>query len=502
MRLAAPRRAFDWVRTSLPLLVLGVCSELIYLLYFVRQFPLLRFYRQSLSLGLIAGESPRAAATFIGEFALLFLLAGLAWRQVHNCQNRTAPWLVLGFGAVFAATMTFMYPATYLDLYMYISGSWLMVHYHRNPLLVPVAHYPHDPLFAYAARFPPDFTVQYGPLGVVLDAMPTMLVGQNLLASLILLKVMFSAMALVSAFLIYRVVERLHPGRAVGGALLVAWNPLIVFQISGYGHNDAAAMVLALLALLSATHGERILGPVLLAASALVKFSTGLLIPLLLAYCVARVPRGRRQVAYLVSVVLVVSVVVVVVYAPFWQGTPTLRKPLTDVERYYTGSFAAAVSAPFSSVLPAVQARLAGRLLFIPFYVYTIWLASRSLLGLLRGCYIAMLLFLALGAGSVEAWYFVWTCMLAATVPLLADSLSAFALGFTAMVSVAADNFLWPWLAEAHAGAAFLGLTNTVSYLITFTVPLLLFVLLLYRSPGLGTTKETQGSDPATIAPG
>src|SRR5712692_839688 len=106
------------LRTHYRFILLGITLELLYVLYFVRQFPLLRYYSGPyVDMGHITGHSHGAFWTFILIFAALFGLFGLAWRQVGAGSDRNLLWLILTLGALFGVTMTFVYPITANDIF-------------------------------------------------------------------------------------------------------------------------------------------------------------------------------------------------------------------------------------------------------------------------------------------------------------------------------------------------------------------------------------------------
>jgi len=57
------------------------CSELVYLAYFLRQFPLLQWYRHDVDMANITGHSHWGMIGFISATVELFALFGLLQRQ-------------------------------------------------------------------------------------------------------------------------------------------------------------------------------------------------------------------------------------------------------------------------------------------------------------------------------------------------------------------------------------------------------------------------------------
>lgn len=470
--------ALAFVRAHLALVTLGVLSELVYLLYFLRQFPLVRYYQVDIDMGTIMQHTHLAFVGYIAAMTILFVCAGLAWREVRDTRDRSVLWFVLGFGAVFCVTMVFVYQVTAIDIFAYIDQSLIMVQYHQNPIFVaPIQHLPQDSLMALSDGWSGNGS-PYGPLGIVIDALPTFVVGRNLLASLILLKLMFSGMALAGAYLVYQIVARTSPAHAVAGALFVAWNPLVMFEVGANGHNDIAMVLFLLLAVLSLVENDLVFAVLLLVASALVKYVTGLLIPLFLVYGITRQPTIAKRVTFLATVALASLALTAGAFLPFWEGTTTVTRLLTQDQRYLE-SFSSVVgySHQLTPLFPDVSlktATLIGRILFVPCYAYTLWLSTRRLPDLLRALFLALFFFILLGSTNFLQWYALWPVLLAATIPRPLERLAAFLMAYGTEISAAFYGYVWVWFGVTSKGFA---VVNDLAYLIAFVPAAVLLAL-------------------------
>jgi len=448
----------------LPMLLAGAACELIYLFYFVRGFPLLQYYHGLFDLGGITGRSHQGFAAFTAMVGLLYILFGFAWWKTVNLTGRCTLWTILGFGGLFALTMTFVYPITAIDVFAYIDQSLILLQYHANPMVVPPSHYSFDPLMALSGGWS-GAAAPYGPLGILIDALPTVLAGRNLLANLILLKLMFSAMVVAEAYLVYKVMAHLAPKWALSGALFVAWNPLVVFEYSANAHNDIAMMLFFSVATLFLANGRLKLAVVALTASALVKYASIILMPLFFVYLMTRKSLLRRRLIGAAGALSAGLALVAVAYAPFWDGPRVVGQLLSQNNRYLD-SFSSVVASDFSASFTADRAAMLGRILFLPFYAYALQLSTKRLPDLLRGCYVAMFFFLALAATTFETWYAIWVILPAALVPGVVGQVSILLFACGATLSAAVYAFLWPWLGVSNpAGFA---LANRAAYLMTF----------------------------------
>jgi hypothetical protein len=479
-----------------PLVVLGVASELVYLVYFVGQFPLLRYYRRDTDLGTITGHGHGAFVLFVAMICLLFVFFGGAIWQTRWVDDRALK-VVLGFGAAFAVTAIFVYPLTATDLFSYLGQSWVWVHYQQNPIFTPPARFPHDPLMPLSDGYE-RFGTPYGPLGIVIDAIPAVVVGNRLLASLLLLKGLFSAMALGCAYLSYRILREVRAPLAVSGALVVAWNPLVIVEVSVNGHNDIAMMVLVLLGLLLAVRQRLVLGPVVLSAACMVKYGAAFLIPLVLAYAVRRQKTWDDRVFYVGSVAAWAFAVVVVSYLPFWEGTGTVSSLLSQSERS-VNSLSSVLASMRTGTLAVDRTAVVGWVLFAALYAYLLWDGTVDSRRLLLACFVGMFGFLALAASNVEVWYLIWPAVLAAATPALAARACAVIFSLGAELSVVVFGYVFVWL---NLDLGTIPRLNAVTYVMTF-LPAAVVLGLAWMSAGqttgghwwrdMGTVGSTSG---------
>jgi hypothetical protein len=460
------------------LLLLGSGCEVVYLC-FAWVYPLPRYYQVDNDMAGFTGHSGFAFVALLSAFSVLFLLFGLACWGVGMMDDGRRLRLVLGFGALFALTMTLVYPITAIDVFGYVAESVILTQYHQNPISTPPSHFPNDPIMGLTGSWAGG-GAPYGPLGIIIDAVPSLVAQHSLLANLILLKLMFSAMALLSAVLAYRILRCVAPAWALRGAVLIAWNPLVPFQASANGHNDIAMMFLVVLGLFALAKDRLLVGVILVAASALVKFATVLLLPLVIVYAIAQQPSWPRRVILAVEAIAAALAVAIVLYAPFWFGLATFSRTLQENGRHIE-SFSSVMSILFPAQLTVDQATMWGRFLFLPVYVLSLWLAAHRFADFMRGCFLTMFFFLAIGSGTFEVWYVVWPTVIAAATPWPAAWLCVALLGYGASQSAALYNWVWPWLGLDNPGS--FPLVNNVSYIISF-VPATLTLLgsMLWRA--------------------
>ncbi len=479
-------KALSFLRSRLLLVTLGVSCEALYILYFVRLFPLLQYYSALHDITAMVGRTHAAFLTYIVIFSILFTFFGFAWWETRRYNDRPTLYLILGFGGLFALTMAFVYPITAIDVYNYIAQSLVLVQYHANPITVPAATYAsHDPFITSVGQWT-YYGAPYGPLGLIIDALPTLIAGRNLLANLLLIKMIFSSMLIIEAFLVYKILTRIAPKIALAGALFIAWNPYALSEFSANSHNDIAMMLFVLLATLALVYNRLLLAFVLITASALVKFVTLPVLPMFLLYGIVHQPTKRKRMTYLALAILSATVLVIVIYGPFWDGPKTLDRVLFQ-DQLYEASFSTLLTDISSGQITLESAKLLGRVLFGISSLCALFLSRKDLPSMLCGCFIILFALLALWMTNFEIWYAIWPVMFAVLLPNTMVTVSMFILLYAASLKEAFDYFLLGWLGYTDSSFA---LRNSTTYIFIFIPSALIFFCLILRKIAYITSRD------------
>src|SRR5262249_40394506 len=113
-------------------------------------------------------------------------------------------------------------------------------------------------------------------------------------------------------------------GDGVRPLLLYAWNPLILIEAAGSGHNDVVMVTYALAGLLLFARGHPLLGLAVIVYSVPVKYLTGVLALLLLVYWASRQANWREAAAMVGRVGITGAAIIGALYLPFWRGPETV----------------------------------------------------------------------------------------------------------------------------------------------------------------------------------
>lgn len=353
---AAVRRWRPAVRGRLIVAALG--SGLIYGLYLaVVAFLPYGLDRPNLYLFDRLGYGGGAPALYAAAVIGLFVFAAMAWEATGDVGRGTAPpsweehqrrpggappsrdddrrlllW-ALAPPVVFALMLTLTQPLTSRDLFHYIMEGRVLGTHAANPYLFPPAAFPRDPLLPYTNWTWANYTSPYGPLWLALGAGLTLLAGDNLFWSVIGFKLVALVGFLACGALVWAILRRL--GRSpLPGTVLWLWNPLVLLEFPGAGHNDVLMLAGMLLGVWLVLAGRPRSALVALTVAALVKYVALPLLPLVVWHYLRPLPgwwaRARRgaQLLWLPGLLFAGAL------APFWVGPSTLG-PLNESAHYY-----------------------------------------------------------------------------------------------------------------------------------------------------------------------
>lgn len=457
------------------LIIAGISCELFYFFYLLRQFSLQHYYPALTEMGIITRTSQAGFLEFILVFSALFALSALAWWKARCLDSRGMLWLILGFGGIFVFTTIFVYPINAIDVFNYIAESIVLLNYHANPMLVSLSQYPRDPLVGLTAGWG-KYPAAYGPIGLCIDAIPTLFLGRNVLVSLVCLKVIFSAALLVEAFVVYKILMRVGPKFALSGALALAWNPFAILEYSANSHNDIIMVLFVLFAVLALVEERPILALVLITASALTKYSSLPLIPLFFVYSFSHQSGYQQRIRYTMLASGASLLLTFVVFIPFWAGSRTFDS-FFFISRINLSSFSIFLNDISSQTISLDQAKQLGLFVFGCIYLYALFLSSRRIENMLRGCFITMFALLAFGVSNIQVWYTIWPFALAILVPSTGEVLMASLCIYGATLTELVHAYVWPWVnIQINVSAYYI--VNSVAYLIIFLPALLLLFVL------------------------
>ena len=368
-------------RTAPRVLVLvGAASALVYYSQWTLPWSLWRWWQQPhLDYAFISRYTREGQVLYLGSFLLLFALQYVAYRVLRSRPAAGPLELILAGQVAFGVLLVAIYPVAALDLYDYLMYGRIVLEYGGNPFIQPPSAFP-DPLVGYSP-WPNERSV-YGPLWQLVSLIPTALSNGSVLAGLLLFKALALLCFVACSVAIWAILQAVAPARAPSGTLLFAWNPLLLFELVGNGHNDVLMVLLLLLAILALVRRPRLLVFPLLAAAVLTKLPVVALGPAFLLGLLRPPASGRERATWIVGGGLLGLGLTAALYAPFWAGRETLyflsrgnwftASPPTMLREYLRGYYPFDEAGQLAATLVG-----AGFLLFVGVRLALYWRAER-----------------------------------------------------------------------------------------------------------------------------
>jgi hypothetical protein len=369
---------------------------------------------------------------FIGAF-LLYLIAVLMVRGGLPPIVGTAA--VVAPPLAFHATL-FAMPGLYTtDMFSYVMYSHMAGVLQINPYLVAPNWFPEVRMLHWIHPLWHTAPSIYGPAWIDLTLPLARAVATSSDVDKVLAyKALVNVGHLLGVGCLAYVVHRVRPGRVLEAVALYAWNPLIVFEFGGNGHNDAVMVAVMLLGLALYVTSARWLGLVTVTISMLLKMTSLFLLPY---YAMAW---AREQSSWLrffgvgALAAATVPVVVVAFYWPWWAGIETISPIVNWSQGPMFNNYVPDYLAFYLATRQLAEARgaiepaaaLAGwrdtiknvaRIFFIVWCAVELW-RVRGPLGIAGAGARVMLVFLLAVNTWVLPWYFTWPLALAIVVGL------------------------------------------------------------------------------------
>jgi len=432
-------------------LALLVCcaagSALVYWLGFSQPYNLLALSGRPLySFGDRARADPYAYVRLIAAFVLLGLLYGAGWHLARRSARRVAWAIVAGGALASAAVLLWMYPVGAADLFADIMYGRILSRYGANPYFDVAASFAGDRFLPYVAWG--TTPAHYGPLCLELFALTARLAGEGLVANVLAFKLLNALFLAGSIALVAWTLRRAAPEWALAGTLALAWNPIVLYETLGNGHNDIL-MAFWVLAAIALAGRRRFVGAVVaLTAGALVKIVPALLVPALGLVALRSSTSAHARLCFVVRAGAAGLGLAVAAYAPLWRGPATLT--FLQRQAMFTTSLPAALWAWLSPLWGVERTgRAIGALAWAAAGAFALARAGRtwrdpSWLSFPRAAFDILLFYLLVACPWYKEWYSIWPLAVAATIPGGRALAPAVILNYAGMAQPLA---LWPlWI--------------------------------------------------------
>ncbi|NIR96664.1 MAG: hypothetical protein GWO03_00900 [Gammaproteobacteria bacterium] len=373
------------------------------------------------------GDLRQAIPSFLALYAAAFLAYLWSAREMEGTGSDPT-FLILAFALVFRATLFLSEPSLSDDIYRYVWDGAILNHgvdpYRYPPQAAELAPF-RDTL--YPSINHKDIGTPYGPLTLAAFAFT-----ERIAHSVYAMKVPFILCDIAIILLLLRMLTA--AGLPRGRVLLYAWNPLVLVEVAGSGHNDPLAIVLMLAALYLLQHGRAGAGALGLGLALSAKYLAVLFLPALRSRMSGR--------AWALG-----ALVPVMVFLPFLGGLEHHGQSLMSVgARWRFNDSLFSLLHAMTGSLPAAKMLAGGAFLAVAIHVW------RARLPATRGAFVLIAAALLL-TSTLQPWYLLWLVPLLCLYPNRAWILltGLVVLSYHVLIGYAADG-VWdesPWIKAA-----------------------------------------------------
>jgi hypothetical protein len=273
-------------------------------------------------------------------FACFAILFGIYAVAIRLLSRHVKLHFILFSAALFGLTSTMYATSTSQDIFSYIAYARMGTLYHLNPLTAIPINIRHDPVFPYIywTKQPSAYGPTWGIITCILQWFSIPFGTQSLIPMVLALRLVGLLMHLGSVLLVWSLTGSLLRGsnpasqhRRLIATLAFAWNPLLLIESCINAHNDTTILFLVLLALwfLRPRQQEQAvpayayyMTAAFLAITACIKVTLIIVAPGLILFLWTQNPRNIRRI---IGVILTYILVMILLYAPFWQGGQVLH---------------------------------------------------------------------------------------------------------------------------------------------------------------------------------
>jgi len=467
------------------LAVCGAASLLLYTRFL--QFNLQQYADKPLqSLQLLSGNDKGAALSLMGVVMGLVLLYGAGYWAAQQLRGRTAWLLMIGWAAGFAVVLLFMYPFAAADIWDYIMHARIFGVYDGNPFVDLVKQYPQDPFYDYA--FWKNLASTYGPAWVLVTGLAARLAGDGIIANVIIFKLIPGVFFFAALGVIVLILKQNAPERTLAAVYLIAWNPMVLFETFGNGHNDMSMVFCILLAVLFLVRKHHVLSILALILGALFKFIPLMLLPAAGLICLRDLDGWKARFRFMAVSALLSAALIAAVYTPFWHGWETLT--VLGRSDLFRSSISAVLYTSLGKVFDKAALSqalvLTVNLLLLIMIAWSSWRAykDRTWLSFPTAAVRILLFYLLVSCTWMMVWYPIWPLALAVLLP--PGALQGLAVFFSLTV-LTKQFFMFPVL---WWGKKLTNFQVDLSLFLLLVLPSWLYVLVIYGKSLAHKTRE------------
>ena len=251
-------------------------------------------------LGSAAYIAPATALAVVMLFLAAVYVLSLCVLERGLGARRGALWLVLAGALMFQTTLVFLPGFFSQDVFSYIAYGRLAAIYDLNPYVWPPSAIPRDPVMPWVAEVWRSYAAPYGPVWLDVQGLMARVFGStSIVDQAMTYRLLANALLLANLGLAWIALGRLtHLDRAqrTTALAMLAWNPLVLFEVGANAHNDVLMVTFSLLALIVfARSSNGVLSGAGFTLGALVKYLSGVGLVWVAVASAARAVSGKEQ---------------------------------------------------------------------------------------------------------------------------------------------------------------------------------------------------------------
>ncbi|MDQ3856136.1 MAG: hypothetical protein M3281_07045, partial [Chloroflexota bacterium] len=168
------------------------------------------------------------------------------WRVRPGASTLGLRWILLPI-LVFSLPLIFLPGMFSGDIYLYMFYGRTIAHYGENPLIYPPEAFAGDmhASWVYWKWLPS----AYGPVWLMYSGALSAFAGNALFANIFTYKLGVLALHLLATVVVWATLRRVRPQLASWGTIFYGWNPLVLLETVGSGHNDVMVALFVALSL-------------------------------------------------------------------------------------------------------------------------------------------------------------------------------------------------------------------------------------------------------------
>lgn len=211
-------------------------------------------------------------------FTLLISFLFLVYSLFLGISDRLPTKTVRNVVLLSVLILIFSYPAFSHDIFNYMFDARIVTKYFSNPYIHTALDYPDDLWIRFMhwthRRYP------YGPVWLIITLIPSFLGFGKFVLTLFNFKLIFSIFHLGNVSLIYKILEKINPGKKIRGVIFYAFNPLIIIESLVSPHNEVMMLTFMLWGIYFTLVNKNIFLPSFsIVLSAGIKFVTVIFLP-------------------------------------------------------------------------------------------------------------------------------------------------------------------------------------------------------------------------------